>query len=171
MPIRVSAGITTIGIAHQIINYCAAVNPAVCIGGGLPWLYPDVPPPPDIFIRQVTAAIGYFAVIRRVPIIKDISGDIAVSADEAWQTLPLDAELLANKGCRHVLIESRISHNLLPNSVINYQSCGLYLNCSNLPLTGFNAGEPDGYLDFLQQFGVIEKTSNAIHIIRMVRKF
>jgi len=170
MPIQVRAAITTSGTAQQIIEYCNRTGALVCIGGGMPWLYPDVPPPPSMFIKQVPNQIGYFSVTRIVPIVKDFNGNIAVSLTEAWQTLPLDAEVLADKGCNKVLIEAAIVHNNLPASTSSYQSAGLYFNATQ-PIMPALPNLPTGYLDLIQQFGVVVKAINTTHVLRMVRSF
>jgi hypothetical protein len=171
MPIQIASAVTTGGVAGTILNYCNIPNPVIAIGGDLPWLHPDVPAPPNIFLTQLAGQIGYVPVIRRVPIVRQLNGDIAVSLDEAWQTLALDRAVLQQVGCRHVLIEAKVPHNLLPLAVTSYQSAGLYLETSVTTPALFTAGLVDGYLDLVQHFGIIAKANNALHVLRMIRQF
>jgi hypothetical protein len=171
MPIQIASAVTMSGVAAGILNYCTLPNPVVALGGDLAWLYPDIPAPPSIFLTQLPAPIGYVPVVRRTPIVKDAAGDIPVSLDEAWQTLPLDQNIIRDRGCRHVMIEARIPHDLLPAAVINYYTVGLYIGAEANPAP-FTLGEPSsGYLDLIQNFGQITRAAGSIHVIRMVRKF
>lgn len=171
MPIRVSTIVTTPGVATQIYNYCYASNPIVAIGGGVTWGYPDVPPPPNLLLATLPSQIGYVQAIRLVPIVKDINGDIAVSMDEAWQTLPVTPEAILAANCHHVMIEAKIDHQQLPGSATTYQSAGVYLNCNSSASLNFTSGDPIGYLDLVQQFGTITRAPGSIHVLRMVRGF
>lgn len=171
MPIQIASAVTMGGVAAGILHYCTIPNPVVVLGGDLAWLYPDIPAPPSIFLTQLAAPIGYVPVLRRVPIVPDLGGDVPVSLDEAWQTLPLDQNVIRDRGCRHVMIEASIPHDLLPASVINYYTAGLYFGAETNP-PSFTLGEPStGYLDLIQNFGQITRAAGSIHVIRMVRKF
>jgi hypothetical protein len=172
MPIQVVSAVTTSGIANQIIDYCNIPNPVLAIGAGWAWPAPDLPPLPSIFLTNLPNQLGYVPITRRVPVIQKGDGDIAVSLDEAWQTLPLDADAIQQQNCHHVLIEARIFHNTLPSSITSYRAAGLYLRTTLTGLTTFaTTPEVDGYLDLIQQFGVIEVAENAIHVLRIIRQF
>lgn len=171
MEILSTTAITVSGIAKQVFDYCQAINPVLAVGDGIPWLYPEVPPPVDIYLEELPSTVGYFPIKRIVPVVLETPGTIAVTTGETWGIVPLNLLALKEANCKHVLIEADIIHNSFPPSIVKYHSVGVYLNCLSAAEPNFSLTKPNGgFLDIVQQLGNLPKVANATHVIQIIRE-
>lgn len=171
MDILITSAITAAGFANQIMHYCAQPNPSLAVGGGLPWLYAEVPIPVDINIIQLPDTLGYFPVKKIVPVVKSNAGLIVTAEDERWLELPKTLTALTENNCTSVYIEAEIVHNELPIKAQDYKSAGLYLNGTQPVSSKFTIEQPTGYLDIVQHFGVLPKVEDTTHVVQIIREF
>jgi hypothetical protein len=172
MDILITTAVTTSGLASQVLDYLSHPYYALAVGGDMPWLHPDVPPPVDLTMISLPSLYGHFPITRIVPVIPSREGNIATSLDERWQELQPTLSDVRDNMCRHILIEAEIIHNLLPVTANFYNSVGLYTHCSTQPTPStFVQTEPDGRLDVVQQLGQLPKTPGVTHVIQIIREF